>query len=57
MEHAMLDVEALIKRIQSGMTTQSDAELVKHCLVRLAQYELEDGRSVTASVPYENLAQ
>ena len=52
-----VDTEALIKRIQCGMTTQSDAEFVKHCLVRLEQHELEDGRLVATPVPYENLAQ
>jgi hypothetical protein len=58
MEHAMqVDIKALIKRIQSGMTTSSDAEIVQTLWVMATEQNLENAAEVTGGVPYELLSQ
>jgi hypothetical protein len=58
MKHAMqVDIKALIKRIQSGMTTSSDAEIVQTLWVMATEQNLENAAEVTGGVPYELLSQ
>ena len=51
------DIQALIKRIQSGMTTTTDAEIVQTLLVMATEQNLENAVEVTGGVPYELLSQ
>lgn len=58
MKHAMqVDIKALIKRIQSGMTTTTDAEIVQTLWVMATEQDLENAAKVTGGVPYELLSQ
>ena len=63
MEHAMsktmmnFDIQGLIKRIQSGMTTTTDAEIVQTLWVMATEQNLENAVEVTDGVPYELLSQ
>jgi hypothetical protein len=52
-----VDIKALIKRIQSGMTTSSDAEIVQTLWVMATEQNLENAAEVTGGVPYELLSQ
>ena len=51
------DIQALIKRIQSGTTTMADAEIVQTLWVMVAEQNLENAVKVTDGVPYELLSQ
>ena len=52
-----VDIKALIKRIQSGMTTATDAEIVQTLWVMGTEQDLENAAEVTGGVPYELLSQ
>lgn len=51
------DIKALIQRIQSGMTTSSDAEIVQTLYTMATEQDLENAAEVTGGVPYELLSQ
>lgn len=51
------DIQALIKRIQSGTTTMADAEIVQTLWVMVAEQNLENAVEVTDGIPYELLSQ
>ena len=52
-----IDIKALIQRIQSGMTTSSDAEIVQTLYTKATEQDLENAAEVTGGVPYELLSQ
>lgn len=52
-----IDIKALIQRIQSGMTTSSDAEIVQTLYTMATEQDLENSAKVTGGIPYELLSQ